>query len=287
MTGGGTRGGSSPTQTTQWCGYCITTRAISLLQDPLATNLRQNLNFLSFRIRTERVFLQPVSHQTVRRCPVKEGNKITKWLMFMVWFPTRSCSPPGAFVGKKRFGVLFGFLNRVSESPFVVTYLLKEFSGVYFSPLTFLEYTSSLLSHRSCFPVGPHTPNGLSASISPTGMSLDPFLAFPCPCLPLSLPSLGHEGSQLISPTSLVKAKLWSKKSCGFPNIQLCSTRFSSLGIPRCAFPSKLCVQQDRGVLCWGSTGWAHPPVLAPGSWEGFPASAPPAMRCWGTALGY
>lgn len=196
--------------------------------------------------------------------------------MFMVWFPTRSCSPPGVFVGKKRFGFLFGFLNWVSESPFVVTYLLKEFSGVYFSPLTVLEYTSSLLSHRSCCPVW-------AVSIHLSNRNVLGSI----PCLSLSLPSLGHEGSQLISPTSLVKAKLWSKKSCGFPNIQLCSTRFSSLGIPGCAFPSKLCVQQDRGVLCWGSTGWAHPPVLAPGSWEGFPASAPPAMRCWGTALGY
>lgn len=53
---------------------------------------------------------------------------------------------PLAFCGKKKIW-FFVWLSKsvISESPFVVTYLLKEFSSVYFLSLTFLGYTLSLV----------------------------------------------------------------------------------------------------------------------------------------------
>lgn len=213
---------------------------------------------------------------------MKGGSRVTKWLMFMVWFPTHSSSSPGVFVGKKRFGFLFGFLNWVSESPFVVTYLLKEFSGVYFLLLTFLEHTLSLLSHRSCCPVGPHTPMGCQ----------HPSLQQKCPWIH-SLPSLvlaflwpwritvnfSHFSCKS---KALIKRILWFSQHSAVLHQIFPAWEYQDLH-----FPLSCMCSRTRGLLCWGSTGWAHPPVLAPGSWEGFPASAPPAMRCWGTALGY
>lgn len=53
---------------------------------------------------------------------------------------------PLAFCGKEKIW-FFVWLSKsvISESLFVVTYLLKEFSGVYFLSLTFLGYTLSLV----------------------------------------------------------------------------------------------------------------------------------------------
>lgn len=210
--------------------------------------------------------------------PVKEENRVTKWLVFIVWFPTHMFSPLG-FCEKEKVW-FFVWLSKLGKwKPICCCLFTKGIFWCLFFTLDLFRISIKPVVPWSLFLIPPLGVQHPSLQWEyPWNHSLPSLvLAFPSPWrIAVNFSQFSRKNKALVKKNLVVS-----------PTLSCVPLDFSSLGIPGSAFPSKLCVQQDRAVLCWTPTSWAHPLVLALGSWEGFPTSAPPAMRCWGTALGY